>query len=136
MSPRSIFRIPFHLISISAGLVLAGAGWAVETKTPPSVGALTLEQAYDRALATDQTIRIAYWEIRKSNLLPWSALARIGPQVTASGSYVRSDVATKTTVVESDTTTVVSGIGTPVTRAVDLTARAEARQVALPMPSR
>jgi outer membrane protein TolC len=43
---------------------------------------ISLEQAYDTTLATDQSIRIAYYEIRKANLLPWSALTRLMPSVT------------------------------------------------------
>jgi outer membrane protein len=48
---------------------------------------LTLEEAYDRALATDQSIKIAWTEIRKADLLPWSALTRLGPRVNASANY-------------------------------------------------
>ncbi len=54
---------------------------------------ITLEQAYDRTLATDQSIRIAYLEVRKARLLPWSALTRLAPQLTASGSYRRGESA-------------------------------------------
>ncbi|MBP7950284.1 MAG: TolC family protein [Verrucomicrobiales bacterium] len=43
---------------------------------------LTLEQAYDRALATDQSIRQAFYELKKADLLPSSALARLGPSIT------------------------------------------------------
>lgn len=83
-------------------------------------GELTLEQAYDRALATDQSISIAYWEIRKANLLPWSALAKLGPQISASGNYEKSSIATKNTVIQT-TTTVVNGVSTPTTEFVDIT---------------
>ena len=48
---------------------------------------VTLEQAYDITLASDQSIRIAQFEIRKANLQPWSALARMGPSLTANSSY-------------------------------------------------
>jgi outer membrane protein TolC len=48
---------------------------------------ITLEEAYDIASATDQSIRIAEWEIRKANLLPWSALTALGPQLSAGGEY-------------------------------------------------
>jgi outer membrane protein TolC len=51
---------------------------------------ITLEDAYDIALATDQSIQIAYWEIRKANLLPWSALTRLGPNLNAGSSYAYS----------------------------------------------
>ena len=86
-------------------------------------GSLTLEQAYDRALATDQSIRIAYWEIRKANLLPWGALAKLGPQISASGSYTRSDDATKAVVIQNGTT-VVNGVSTPNIFGVDVTTHA------------
>ncbi|MCX6968163.1 MAG: TolC family protein [Verrucomicrobia bacterium] len=48
---------------------------------------ITLEEAYDMTLASDQTIRIAFYEIRKANLLPWSALTRLGPQLIGNASY-------------------------------------------------
>ena len=51
---------------------------------------ITLEQAYDITLASDQSIRTAYYEIRKANLLPWSALAKLGPQLTGNASYTTS----------------------------------------------
>jgi len=51
---------------------------------------ITLEAAYDMTLASDQTIRYAYFEIRKANLLPWGALARLGPQVSAGSTYTNS----------------------------------------------
>ena len=43
---------------------------------------ITIDQAYDMTLASDQAIRIAYYEIKKANLDPWSALARLGPSIT------------------------------------------------------
>jgi len=61
---------------------------AKEHSTTPQV--VTLERAYDIALATDQSIRIAYEEVRKANLLPWSALTRLGPQLTAGANFGRS----------------------------------------------
>jgi len=64
-------------IAALAAPLLAAGGAAF---TPGQI--LTLEQAYDRTLATDQSIRIAWLELRKANLLPWSALTRLGPQLT------------------------------------------------------
>ncbi len=52
---------------------------------------ITLEQAYDIALASDQSIRIAYWEVRKANLLPWSALTRLGPSLTGNSTLNRGE---------------------------------------------
>ncbi|HSI14435.1 MAG TPA: TolC family protein [Chthoniobacter sp.] len=120
MSPRPTFPRPYFVPVLLALLALPAMHAVAERvsdkaieKTTVTGGALTLEQAYDRALATDQTIRIAYWEIRKANLLPWSALAKLGPQLTASGSYNRHDHGTRSTIVQTDTV-LVDGVSTPV----------------------
>jgi outer membrane protein len=64
--------------------LFAGSGEMETTTSSKTV--ITLEEAYDRALATDQSIQIAYWEIRKGNLQPWSALTRLGPNLTGNAS--------------------------------------------------
>ena len=51
---------------------------------------LTLEQAYDLTLASDQNIRTAFLEVKKADLLPLSALTRIAPRLNGSYSYARS----------------------------------------------
>ena len=56
---------------------------------------ITLEQAYDRTLASDQSIRIAYTEILKANLLPWSALTKFGPRITGGLSYNHVETTTQ-----------------------------------------
>ena len=56
---------------------------------------ITLEQAYDRTLSSDQSIRIAYIEILKANLLPWSALTKFGPRITAGASYNHVETTTQ-----------------------------------------
>ncbi len=48
---------------------------------------ISLEEALDRTLATDQSIQVALEEVRKSDLVRWSALTRVGPRVTGNGSY-------------------------------------------------
>jgi outer membrane protein TolC len=63
-------------------------------------GLVTLEKAYDMALATDQSIRTAYWEVKKADLLPWGALAKIGPQINGSATYYRNETTTDTSVLE------------------------------------
>src|SRR5439155_667501 len=68
---------------------------------PASGPTISLEQAYDIALATDQSIRIAYWEVRKANLLPWAALTRLGPQLNGNTSYRRREVSTTASVLET-----------------------------------
>lgn len=128
MFPRSPFPPPYFVSALMALLALPAMDAVAERipektleKATVTGGALTLEQAYDRALATDQTIHIAYWEIRKANLLPWSALAKLGPQITASGSYNRHDHGTRSTIVQTDTV-LVNGVSTPVgTSFVDVT---------------
>lgn len=81
---------------------LFGFGVAAGGAAEPGRGvALTLEKAYDLALATDQSIRIAYLEVRKARLLPWSALTRLGPQLTADGNYRRSETALTRTINET-----------------------------------
>jgi outer membrane protein len=77
-----------------------GGGWGLPThalgkETSQRVAApkevpfrrITLEQAYDMTLASDQSVQIAAYEIRKARLLPWSALARLGPQLRGNLSY-------------------------------------------------
>ena len=72
-------------------------------------GVISLEDAYSRTLATDQSIRIAYWEIRKANLLTWSALARIGPQLNGGGTYNRNQSRSPGSVIVSEPTTTSQG---------------------------
>ena len=55
---------------------------------------ISLEEAYDRTLASDQSIRIAYTEIRKANLLPWSALTKFGPRINAGYSIHHTETTT------------------------------------------
>ena len=71
-----------HLLTavLIAGCATAGA------RAESDARQITLEQAYDITLATDQSIQIAYYEVRKAKLLPWSALARMGPQLTGNAS--------------------------------------------------
>ena len=102
----------------AATLLLA---WSLIPQPAPAADApkhasdlITLEQAYDLTLATDQSIRIAFYEVRKADLLPWSALARVGPQLNGRANYGRSEASTTATVRQTDTST-----GVPVTSAVD-----------------
>jgi outer membrane protein len=83
--PRHL-RHPQFLLSVC---VLASVLAVLPARAEP-VGlrgkVITLEQAYDITLATDQSIQIAALEIRKANLLPWSALTPLGPQLTGNAS--------------------------------------------------
>ncbi|HWB61436.1 MAG TPA: TolC family protein [Chthoniobacteraceae bacterium] len=68
-----------------------------EVLDPAATGAkkaITLEQAYAMTLATDQSVRNAYLEIRKDNLLPWSALTKLSPRLTAGYSANHSETKT------------------------------------------
>ena len=98
ISARRLLRSFSALVAL---LLSSVSSRAVESGKS-TAGLITLEQAYDKALATDQSIRIAYWEVRKANLLPWSALTRLGPQVTASGGYSRGEQFRSATVTETE----------------------------------
>lgn len=73
--------------SIRLALLLVGAGFVAGGVTAEKRDRLTLEEAYDRALATDQTIAIALIESYKARLLPLSALTVLGPQISARLGY-------------------------------------------------
>ena len=72
---------------LACALLAASTGMAAD----PGGRTITLEQAYDRTLATDQSIQIACTEVRKANLLPWSALTRFGPRLNAGYSANHSE---------------------------------------------
>lgn len=90
MFPR---QIQIQIASLSLSLLLLGKALGIAApaptgaspenpKSPDATPVITLEQAYDMALHSEQQIQIAYWEVRKANLLPWSALAKtIGLQI-------------------------------------------------------
>jgi outer membrane protein TolC len=70
--------------------VLAALRLCAAAQPVPTARVITLDEAYDIALATDQSIRIAYQQIRMANLLTWSALTALGPQLSAGGGYDRN----------------------------------------------
>lgn len=116
-------HLPRTFLALAALAFFPASGRAAEAK--PASGRITLEQAYDKALATDQSIRIAYWEVRKANLLPWSALARLGPQITASGGYSRGEQFRSATVTETEVipSAIAGGTSTTRTNRVERTTR-------------
>ena len=78
-------------------------------QSAPRGDIITLEQAYDRTLSSDQSIAIAYWEIRKANLLPWSALTKLGPNLSGNLGYAQSGA--RSTATRSVTTTTFTDTG-------------------------
>ncbi len=66
-----------------AALALAAA--AAEPQT--NAVSMTLAQASERALGTDQSIAIALAETQKAKLLTWGAATRMGPQLTGNAGY-------------------------------------------------
>jgi outer membrane protein TolC len=73
-------------------------------EAPPSPSrVITLEDAYDLAAATDQSIRIAYQEIRMANMQTWSALTLLGPQLTGGGEYDRNQAHGNGAIVTNET---------------------------------
>ncbi len=94
---------------IFTALLVCAAASATPTppqqcKDTPANRVITLEEAYDMTLASDQTIRIAYYEIRKANLLPWSALARLGPQLVGNASYTGNHSSNHNNIVDTPST--------------------------------
>jgi len=81
---------PIVVLGLTAAL-LGGAFLSSPAQAAETARLISLEQAYDLALATDQSIRIAFHEVRKADLLPWSALTRIGPRLTGRASFGRSE---------------------------------------------
>ncbi len=81
--------LPFlaALLALSAAASAAPRSEAPKPEASSSKRVITLEEAYDRTLATDQSIRTAYYGIRRANLQPWSALTRLGPSLTGNASY-------------------------------------------------
>lgn len=79
----------FTLLTLTFGMSGRPA-MAGETVFPPVPARLTLQQAYDRALATDQSIDLAYYEFKKAELLPAQALTRLTPRLNASVGASRS----------------------------------------------
>lgn len=71
--------------------MLAAGCCAAENDPKPAAMVLSLEQAYDIVLATDQSLRIAILEVKKANLLPWRALTALGPQISGDASYSASE---------------------------------------------
>ncbi|MEY5025542.1 MAG: hypothetical protein RLZZ244_1070 [Verrucomicrobiota bacterium] len=76
------------LLLLSPSLRAAPQSPVVFSRVPE--GPLSLEQAYDLALGSDQTIRIAFLEVQKANLLPLGALTRVAPRLHGSYSYDRT----------------------------------------------
>lgn len=81
-------------ITTCFAFLLIGAGFCVGRLPAEKRDRLTLEEAYDRALATDQTVAIALVESYKARLLPVSALTALGPQIFANLSYDPSESTT------------------------------------------
>ena len=123
--------IPGVALGVLALLFLRAPARAGEA-APRAGGLISLEQAYDRALASDQAIRIAFYEVRKAKLLPWSALTRLGPRLTGSANYDRREQATTATVLETPPS-VGQGALTAAARSVDRTSNARTGAGALGM---
>ena len=66
--------------------VLSAVAWASDIGPPagPAPSRVTLEQAYDRALATDQSISLALQAVVLADLQPARALTRLTPRVNGS----------------------------------------------------
>lgn len=76
------------------------------TNVPSPARLITLEEAYDIAVATDQSIRIAYEQIRMANLLTWSALTVLGPQLNGNAEYDANQSHGRGLIVENETSNI------------------------------
>ncbi len=86
------------LLLLMAGRVMAGdAPEKQPAAKPHAKKIITLEQAYAMTMASDQSVRTAYIEIRKANLLPWSALTKISPRLNAGYNYNHGETKTQST---------------------------------------
>ena len=74
---------------VALALPAAHGGPGEKTPATRAAGPLTLEAAYDRALANDESIGVALQELRNAGLQPLSALVRLAPQLTGSVSVGR-----------------------------------------------
>ncbi len=83
--PVSTLRHPS--ITTRLALLFIGAGCLISGLPAEKRNRLTLEEAYDRVLASDQTIAIALIETYKARLLPLRALTVLGPQIFARLGY-------------------------------------------------
>jgi len=84
-------RISVPSLLVSIVCFTANAASPKSTNPKPVSGPITLEQAYDLALSSDQSIRKAFLEVRKADLLPLSALTKLTPRLNGSYSYDRSE---------------------------------------------
>jgi outer membrane protein len=79
-------RVVLPVLSLLTGPGPLGCSRNAHAKEAPLI---TLEHAYNITARSDQTIRIARQEVRKAELLPWSALTRMGPILGGGFEYDR-----------------------------------------------
>jgi outer membrane protein len=84
-----IRRFPHVFLALALVPGLAWSAGEHDDSSEPRV--LTLDLAYDLALATDQSIAIAYAEARKGALEPASALTRMFPTLNGNATSNRND---------------------------------------------
>jgi outer membrane protein TolC len=73
--------LPKFILFFACTTVLAQAGDGTTALREKAPAQMTLEQAYDRALATDQTIALALQAVVQSDLQPARALTRLTPRL-------------------------------------------------------
>lgn len=67
--------------------------WNEQGRTPVAsqkLPLMTLEHAYDLAAASDETMRIAFVNVRQAQLLPWKALTKVTPRLNGGIDYTRT----------------------------------------------
>jgi protease secretion system outer membrane protein len=114
------------IAAIAAYAAPAYAANAVDTKAGGEAGkvrTITLEQAYDMTLRTDESILKAYWQARSAGLEPWSALTRLGPTLSGNAGLSGAGARTSTAGSALNTRTDTGSLGLTFTQTLlDLTA--------------
>lgn len=105
--------LSFFTAALMVCAAASAAQPAAESKKPAN-RVITLEEAYDMTLSGDQGIRIAYYSIRSANLQPWSALAKLGPQLIGNASLTNSQNNTHNDLVSETSTTTPNFVQTEV----------------------
>lgn len=87
--PTEVKKVPAFRSSKQVDLQPLPEAIAANADLPPlrASQALTLEEALDRALSSDQSVRVAFLEVSRAQLTKWSALTRLTPRLTGTLAY-------------------------------------------------
>src|ERR1700690_3445569 len=84
---NAVIRSLFLAGAVASPLFAEALPSDVSSNSEGQAEGLSLEQAYDQVIDTDQGLRIGLTQIREARLQPWSALSQMGPRLTGNASY-------------------------------------------------